>query len=218
MNKWPWRGAWKYDKGFPYKANDCVDRDGISYRCLYDHYPSSVTGPGKGKNWEQVWQRLGQTKPEHKSDTVWQAWRNSPSKEMTFFYQKGEYVRHQGHKFVCRIEHSAHKATEPGVSERWFQYWDLIEENPKPAPTIIENPEPKAKLFIGVAGTTPTEVNIGDLAELIAKGDCEIHFEVRQPCKPIKIMDMELLEFEEMEDGTARAHFLLLRDLTDEEE
>ena len=119
---------------------------------------------------------------------------------------------------MCRHYHWSEEDSEPAVGRVWTMYWDLIEENPKPAPIIIENPEPKAKLFIGVAGTTPTEVNIGDLAELIAKGDCEIHFEVRQPCKPIRIADMELLEFEEMEDGTARAHFLILRDLTDEEE
>ena len=92
------------------------------------------------------------------------------------------------------------------MGDRWAYVWEEVIKHP----IIIENPEPKAKLFIGVAGTTPTEVNIGDLAELIAKGDCEIHFEVRQPCLTIPIADYEFLGYKETEDGIV-AEFLVLR-------
>jgi hypothetical protein len=141
---WPWKGEWRSEPTEYYKCNDCVDSNGISYRSVYDHWPALNTEPGVGHKWEQVWQRLGQTKPEHQIKT-----------------------------------------------------------------------QSKAKLFVVVEGATPTEVDIGDLADLIAKGDCNIHFEVRQPCKTINIADMQLIEIEETDEGTY-AHFLILRDLTEE--
>lgn len=140
-SEWPWKGAWNDDIGFEYKADDCVDHDGVSYRCLYDHFSSPNLEPGMSTKWHMVWQRLGRTKPEA---------------------------------------------------------------------------EPKAKLYFAVDGPSSIEeVDLERLQELFESGDCKINFEVREPCKPIKVMDLELIEIVETDEGTY-VHFLILRDLTDD--
>lgn len=143
---------------------------------------------------------------------VYEAWRNNSGS----YYEAGEFVRHKGHKFMCRLDHWSEDDSEPSVGRVWTVYWVLIEEVEFPivdmSTQLVFAPKPV------MAGGELEEVDIDRLAELVESGECKLKFELRYPeCKPIRIADMELIDIEETELGTV-AHFLVLRDLTDEEE
>lgn len=146
------------------------------------------------------------------NDGVYEAWREHNSAN----YMEGERVRHNGRKFVCRSDHYPAPLTEPAVGAFWTEFWDLIEDIKLP------EVETSTKLFFApkpvLAGGKLEQIDIDQLAKLVESGECNVKFELKYPeCKPIRIAQMELIDIEETPLGTV-AHFLVLRDLTDEEE
>lgn len=143
------------------------------------------------------------------NDGVYEAWR----KHNTANYMEGDRVRHNGRKFVCRDDHYPAPLTEPAEGAFWTEFWDLIEDVKFPKADV------SSKLYFIPSGPDSMEqIDIDQLAKLVESGECDVRFELKYPeCRPIRIAQMELIDIEETPLGTV-AHFLVLRDLTDEEE
>lgn len=137
-----------------------------------------------------------------------EAWRHG-----NHLYEKDESIRHKGKTFVCAQSHYGIDDTEPGVGSFWSPFWTMLE--------VAEFPEAdmSAKLFFTADGFSSMEqIDFDRLSELVESGECDVRFTLTYPkCKPIRISRMELIDFEETELGPV-ARFLVLRDLTDEEE